>query len=660
MSSPLNSESYRLAPDAHQTIFEQRITPEIFAGASAQERPVVVIFGGQPGAGKSAAVDVAFEGLQKQGGAAQIIGDELRSHHPSYAGLLQKDDKTAAFYTDKDTALWIEKSIQVAIDRRVNVVIEGTMRDPDKVAATMQNFRAAGYFVDARVLAVNERMSQLGVLLRYEEQKQDAGFGRMTTPEAHKAAYSGMLTSLDRVHAQRLTDRLTILDRTGGIIHLDSLSADHWQTPMSPRAVVEAERARPWSTFEVDGALASLARLDQLLSAPERHAQSIELEAAKKLRAQIAELSQHSQSQDAKWDAYFYPQSNVLENKVGIRDGTALSAFERDASTLRLVELRQDPVRGNFDLPHLKKIHGRLFQDVYKWAGQLRDVEIEKNTTGSKHLFSAPEQIESRVKAAHLALQKHNYLRVMDRAQFGKAMGEVFAHINQAHPFREGNDRAIREYLYELGQAAGYKLGFDKVDAHAWNAASRLSGEVEGRDLRPMQRVFTTMATSERALAFDKMPIGAALARHPELMTVYKELRQALDSKMDVENIRAALSKTLHEGRIQGIAPTPDESVAAMGQAAAYRGLAIHQPDELKSRLKAEVVAVDSHHALTKVKDGHAVLFEKARLDRYLNVGDVMYFERDVRFAKEFKVTQHDAGAGQLLKQADRSQTLGR
>jgi hypothetical protein len=47
----------------------------------------------------------------------------------------------------------VEKAIAEAKERRVNVVIEGTMRNADKVATTMLNLREAGYLIDARVFS---------------------------------------------------------------------------------------------------------------------------------------------------------------------------------------------------------------------------------------------------------------------------------------------------------------------------------------------------------------------------------------------------------------------------------------------------------------------------------------------------------------------------
>lgn len=76
---------------------------------------------------------------------------------------------------------------------------------------------------------------------------------------------------------------------------------------------------------------------------------------------------------------YTYPDSDVLVNLADIRDAQTLHDFERGRTALRHIELDVIPIKGNFDLEHLKAIHKHLFQDVYSWAGQLRTVNIGKN-----------------------------------------------------------------------------------------------------------------------------------------------------------------------------------------------------------------------------------------------------------------------------------------
>ena len=206
--------------------------------------PVGVVFGGQPGSGKSRLIDVTLAALGHAGGAVAIVGDDLRSYHPAYAGLLEEDDRTAAFYTDADAGAWVEKSVAYAIRARVNVVIEGTMRDPAKVALTMQLLRSHGYRVEAHVLVVKHEVSWQEVLERYHSQKVERGYGRMTTPEAHQAAYDGLTTTVDVIEADALADVLALHRRDGSLIFEKMAEAGRQSKPMRAREAIARERKR--------------------------------------------------------------------------------------------------------------------------------------------------------------------------------------------------------------------------------------------------------------------------------------------------------------------------------------------------------------------------------------------------------------------------------
>ncbi|MFC3216493.1 zeta toxin family protein [Novosphingobium panipatense] len=212
-------DRYRLSPDKHRAIYKSRIAPLLFAQAAPVERPTALVLGGQPGAGKSALLAAAHAEFDRRGGLIEIIGDDLRAFHPRYSELQRQDDRTAAFFTDRDSGRWIEMAIADAAGRRCNVAVEGTMRLPDKVAETLTRFRDSGFVTDARALAVNPELSALGILQRFIAQKDSRGYGRMTSMEAHRAALGGMLDTLDRMQDERLADRLTIYRRGGEILH---------------------------------------------------------------------------------------------------------------------------------------------------------------------------------------------------------------------------------------------------------------------------------------------------------------------------------------------------------------------------------------------------------------------------------------------------------
>lgn len=285
-----NPEQHKLSEAEHQAIFEREIKPDLFAGAKPSIQPVAVIFGGQPGAGKSAAVDEAIKELGPRGGAVQIIGDDLRDFHPKYERLMEADDKTAAFYTDRDTGRWIEKSIAEAKAQRVNIVIEGTMRDADKVAATMQSLREAGYQIDARALAVTSRLSEQGIMQRYENQKVDRGTGRMTTLEAHQAAYDGMLQTLGRIEGQKLADRVTIYRRGAEVIYSNELQGGQWAREPQARAVVEVERARPMTLQERRDYVKGFDEIADMLARRERQASAEEIRKVAELQREAMSL----------------------------------------------------------------------------------------------------------------------------------------------------------------------------------------------------------------------------------------------------------------------------------------------------------------------------------------------------------------------------------
>jgi predicted ABC-type ATPase len=280
----LDPNKHRLSEEDHQSILENKIIPRLFSGKKSTDNPVAVIFGGQPGAGKSAAVEDAIHELYDRGGAVDIIGDDLRGDHPLYDSLLSQDDKTAAFYTDRDTGLWIEKTIAYAKEKKINIVIEGTMRDGNKVAKTMESLRTAGYEIDARVLAVSEMLSHLGILHRYERQKADRGEARMTTPQSHKAAYDGIPLTLERIERDKLADRVTLYRRGAEVIYSNRLQDGEWLKEPQARVALEAERSRPMNRAEIQAYVKILDDLADLLTKSERQATPDEIKALESLR----------------------------------------------------------------------------------------------------------------------------------------------------------------------------------------------------------------------------------------------------------------------------------------------------------------------------------------------------------------------------------------
>src|SRR5579872_2277048 len=74
-------------------------------------------------------------------------------------------------------------------------------------------------------------------------------------------------------------------------------------------------------------------------------------------------------------DPYCYPCTNILVNRLGLRDQAKLDAYEAMITAQR----GEEPLpRGRLGYAHYRAIHRHLFQDVFDWAGKPRTVRIAK------------------------------------------------------------------------------------------------------------------------------------------------------------------------------------------------------------------------------------------------------------------------------------------
>jgi UDP-N-acetylglucosamine kinase len=239
-------EEHRLSPEESRRRFHERIVPQHFEHGVPQDRPVLVIVAGQPGAGKTAAENRVRADLDA---AVTIDADQMRDHHPAYVPLALRNDRLAAPATHPDAARWVEMAMDYCIKNRFNVVFSTTMRAAAQ--ETIDRFKDAGYRVEVAVVAVHEATSRLGVLSRYQDGRDDVGFGRYVPANVQREAYTGLLAELDRIDAGRLADAVHVFQRDGRALYHNELDEQgDWVRPAGTRAAVEAGRDRPWSPDE--------------------------------------------------------------------------------------------------------------------------------------------------------------------------------------------------------------------------------------------------------------------------------------------------------------------------------------------------------------------------------------------------------------------------
>ena len=183
------------------------------------------------------------------------------------------------------------------------------------------------------------------------------------------------------------------------------------------------------------------------------------------------------------WTAnYCYKGTDVLINKLNITNGQDLFDAERELVMLRLCELNDVQLKGDFDLKYLKSIHKYLFQDVYRWAGDLRKCNIAK-----QDLFCLMEHIETFGNNIFNNLKKQKYLINYDNDTKLNKLVELFADINALHPFREGNGRTQRVFIEFLARINGLNLDLSLVSKDDMIVASH---ESVNNDYSKLKKIF--------------------------------------------------------------------------------------------------------------------------------------------------------------------------
>ena len=125
----------------------------------------------------------------------------------------------------------------------------------------------------------------------------------------------------------------------------------------------------------------------------------------------------------------------ALENKLGLTSSADLAREEERISKKKALELFENGLLDRLDagkFSALKAIHQYLFEEIYDFAGELRNVNIAKGNFRFAPLMYLEGALEN--------------IDKMPQSTFDEII-EKYVEMNIAHPFREGNGRSTRIWL---------------------------------------------------------------------------------------------------------------------------------------------------------------------------------------------------------------------
>jgi cell filamentation protein len=156
---------------------------------------------------------------------------------------------------------------------------------------------------------------------------------------------------------------------------------------------------------------------------------------------------------------YCYKGTRVLKNKLGIRDFATLRQAESDLVYAAMLELNINPIRGKFNKKHLYDIHEFMFRECYDFAGKTRKEDISKGATK----FCVHYYIDEQLDELFIKVGKRN-IDTTNKSEVVDFLSYLLAELNIIHPFREGNGRAIREFIREYAIHLGYTIDWSEID----------------------------------------------------------------------------------------------------------------------------------------------------------------------------------------------------
>jgi len=197
----------------------------------------------------------------------------------------------------------------------------------------------------------------------------------------------------------------------------------------------------------------------------------------------------------------------ILKNKLNITNQIELARTEEKISKQKAKQL--------FDSADIKKveigrfsglcfIHSYLFEEMYDFAGKIREVNISKG--------------DFRFAPVMYLKQSLNHIDTMPQSSFDEIV-EKYVEMNIAHPFREGNGRATRIWLdLILKKEIKQVVDWNKVDKDDYLSAMMRS-VVKDIEIKFLLKEALTDKIDDRALFMKGIDISYYYEGYSEFKT---------------------------------------------------------------------------------------------------------------------------------------------
>ena len=197
----------------------------------------------------------------------------------------------------------------------------------------------------------------------------------------------------------------------------------------------------------------------------------------------------------------------ILENKLNITSQIELARVEEKISKQKARQLFDTGDIDQVDVgtfAGLAFIHAYLFDEIYEFAGKMREVNIAKGN----FRFAPVMYLEQSLK----------HIDTMPQSNFDEII-EKYVEMNIAHPFREGNGRATRIWLdLILKKEVQQVVDWNSVDKDEYLSAMERS-PVKDVEIKVLLNGALTDQINDRALFMKGIDVSYFYEGYSEFKT---------------------------------------------------------------------------------------------------------------------------------------------
>jgi predicted ABC-type ATPase len=194
---------------------EAQIIEKIIAYKTAKAAPVAspkcVIFGGQPGSGKTELEKMALKSFSQN--AVVCNADDLRDFYTEARALKKSNPDEYIDLTAAHIHRWNQALTKFCIQNRFHIILESTLSQGQWIEELYNRIRQYGYQLDVHVLAVPNKISKLGIYERFETMVKEEGSGRRVKQEGYDQRFESTPNALRYIEEKACFDTMKIFGR---------------------------------------------------------------------------------------------------------------------------------------------------------------------------------------------------------------------------------------------------------------------------------------------------------------------------------------------------------------------------------------------------------------------------------------------------------------